>query len=51
MREELDLIELGGWFDYLRDEPSQIEHRLCAANGLTYGCPPRHWRWRDGGVS
>lgn len=43
MSEELDRLELG-FPDYLRDEPTQIEHRLCEANGLTYG--PRHWSWR-----
>lgn len=43
-RTENDLLELG---DRLppSDEPTAIEHRLAKANGLTYGCPPRHWAW------
>ena len=40
---ELDLIEVG---HYASDEPSVIEHRLARANGLHYGCPPRHWNWQ-----
>jgi hypothetical protein len=30
---------------YYSDEASAIEHRLARANGVTYGCPPRHWKW------
>lgn len=44
---EDDILELG--FNdkppYHYDDPNALEHRLCRANGLTYGCPPRHWAW------
>ncbi len=44
--EGLDVeLELG--FRLASDEPSVIEHRLAKANGLDYGCPPRHWKWRE----
>lgn len=43
---ELELIELGYRAAYTYDEGSSLEHRLCRANGLTYGCPPRHWKWK-----
>lgn len=42
---ELERIELGERAAFAYDEPSPIEHRLCRANGLIYGCPPRHWNW------
>jgi hypothetical protein len=42
---ELELIELGARVAYCYDDPSSLEHRLCRANGLEYGSPPRHWKW------
>lgn len=42
---ELELIEVGSRAAYCYDEASTLEHCICRANGLTYGCPPRHWRW------
>lgn len=46
---ELELIELGRRAAYCYDEGSPLEHRLCKANGLTYGSPPRHWKWTRNG--
>jgi hypothetical protein len=45
---ELERIELGDRAAYAYDESSTLEHRLCRAIGLTYGCPPRHWKWTKG---
>lgn len=42
---ELEFIELGARAAYRYDEGSALEHRLCKANGLRYGAPPRHWGW------
>lgn len=42
---EIELVELGARAAYCYDEGSSLEHRLCRAQGLTYGCPPRHWAW------
>jgi hypothetical protein len=43
--DELELIELGARAAYCYDEGSSLEHRLCRASGLDYGCPPLHWTW------
>lgn len=42
---ELERIEVGARAAFAYDESSTLEHRLCQANGLVYGCPPRHWSW------
>lgn len=42
---EDDLLELGARLRTASDGASSLEHRLCRANGETYGCPPRHWSW------
>lgn len=42
---ELERIEMTERGAYCYDEPSPLEHRICRALGLTYGCPPRHWKW------
>jgi hypothetical protein len=45
---EDDVLELGPRFVRgVCDEANSLEHKLCRANGATYGCPPRHWAWED----
>ena len=42
---ELERIEIGDRAADTYDEASSLEHRLARANGVEYGCPPRHWTW------
>lgn len=42
---EMDMLELGARFRTVSDEANSLEHRLCKANGVSYGRPPRHWAW------
>lgn len=39
------MVEIEHGFRGASDEPSTLEHRIAKANGLEYGCPPRHWKW------
>ncbi len=43
--DETTMLELGERAFMASDEGTAIEHRLAQANGLAYGCPPRHWSW------